>query len=203
MTGESVIATMPDKTTATANVLANSRNNDPVRPPWNPMGAYTVASVMVIAMIGPSGSRAAIWAASMRDCPSRTCRSTFSTTTMASSTTSPTDNTMARSVRRLRLKPNTAMNNAAPINDTGIATSGTRAVRTDPMNRKTTTATIRIVSDHVLVISVSAFRMNIVLSQTSFMSISFGRVGRIRSISSRSRRPTSISFTPGTAQMPR
>jgi len=40
MTGESVIATMPDKTTATANVLANSRNNDPVRPPWNPMGAY-------------------------------------------------------------------------------------------------------------------------------------------------------------------
>ena len=38
MTGESVIATMPDKTTATANVMANSRNNDPVSPPWNPMG---------------------------------------------------------------------------------------------------------------------------------------------------------------------
>ncbi len=48
---------------------------------------------------------------------------------------------------RFRLKPNANMKMAAPISDTGIATSGTSAVRTEPMKRKTTSATIRIVSD--------------------------------------------------------
>ncbi len=33
------------------------------QPPWIPMGAYTAASVMVIAMIGPTSSRAASMAA--------------------------------------------------------------------------------------------------------------------------------------------
>ncbi len=39
MTGESVTATMPDTTTAAARVMANSRNSEPVKPPWKPMGA--------------------------------------------------------------------------------------------------------------------------------------------------------------------
>ncbi len=51
---------------------------------------------------------------------------------------------------------------AAPISDTGMATSGTSAVRSEPMKRKTTKATIRIVSPSVLVISVSASSMNTV-----------------------------------------
>lgn len=33
ITGESVIATTPDRTTAAASVIANSKNNDPVNPP--------------------------------------------------------------------------------------------------------------------------------------------------------------------------
>src|SRR6185436_20079798 len=126
-------------------------------------------------MIGPISSRAPASAASIRDLPMRTCRSTFSTTTIASSTTSPTDNTIASGVKRLRLKPNANMNVAAPTSETGIATSGTSAVRTEPMKRNTTNATIRIVSDNVLLISVSAFRMNIVPSQTSYVDVFWQR----------------------------
>ena len=162
ITGERVTATTPESTTAVARVMANSRKSEPVRPPWKAIGVYTVARVMVIAMIGPTSSRAPSSAASTRDRPSRTWRSTFSTTTMASSTTRPTESTIARMVSRLRLKPKAYMKIAAPIRETGIATSGTSAVRTEPMKRKTTKPTIRMVSPRVLVISVSASSMNTV-----------------------------------------
>jgi hypothetical protein len=117
-----------------------------------------------MARIGPTSSRAPTIAASMRVRPSRTWRSTFSTTTIASSTTSPTDSTTARIVSRFRLKPKASITIAAPISETGMATSGTSAVRTEPMNRKTTKATMRIVSMSVWLISVSAFSMNTVAS---------------------------------------
>jgi hypothetical protein len=203
MTGESVSATKPETTTAAASVIANSRNNEPVRPPWNAMGAYTVASVIVIAMMGPRSSRAPSNAASMRFLPSRTWRSMFSTTTIASSTTSPTESTIARIVSRLRLKPNASITIAAPTRDTGIATSGTSAVRIDPRNRNTTTATMSTVSASVFEISLSASRMNIVPSHTRRISTSLGSVGRMRSISARSALATSISFEPGSGQTPR
>ena len=138
-------------------------------------------------MIGPTSSRAPTSAASMRDLPRRTWRSTFSTTTIASSTTRPTDSTMARIVSRFRLKPKASITIAAPTSETGIATSGTSAVRIEPMNRNTTRPTIRIVSTSVLVISFSASRMNTVPSHTRRISMSSGSVGRMRSISSRRR----------------
>ena len=62
--GDSVRATTPETITAPERVKANSRKRAPVRPPWIPIGAYTVASVIVIAMIGPTSSRAASVAAS-------------------------------------------------------------------------------------------------------------------------------------------
>ncbi len=156
-----------------------------------------------MAMIGPISSRAPATAASMRDFPWRTWRSTFSTTTMASSTTRPTDRTMARMVRRFRLKPKASITRAAPISETGMARRGTSAVRTEPMKRNTARPTIMMVSPRVLVISARASRMNIVPSHTRRMSMSLGRVGRMRSISSRSRRATSISLEPTSGQMPR
>ena len=33
----------PDTTTAAASVIANSRNSEPVSPPWKPIGVYTAA----------------------------------------------------------------------------------------------------------------------------------------------------------------
>src|SRR6266436_5915902 len=79
-------------------------------------------------MIGPINSRAPTSAAFMRDIPSRKCRSTFSTTTMASSTTNPTESTIASSVSKFSEKPNTCMRNNAPISEIGIATTGTTTV---------------------------------------------------------------------------
>ena len=110
---------------------------------------------------------------------------------------------MARMVSRLRLKPKANITIPAPISDTGIATSGTSAVRTEPMNRKTAKATISIVSIRVFEISESASRMNTVPSQTRRISRSAGSVGRIRSISAVSRFATSISLAPTSGQTPR
>ena len=61
--GDSVNAITPEMTTAPASVKANSLNRAPVRPPRKPIGAYTAASVMVMAMTGPTISRAPVMAA--------------------------------------------------------------------------------------------------------------------------------------------
>lgn len=70
--------------------------------------------------------------------------------TIASSTTRPTDNTTASSVRRLIVNPNAAMSATAPISEIGIATTGMIRPRTDPRKRKITRMTISSVSVSVL-----------------------------------------------------
>ncbi len=99
--GDNVNATMPDTVTAPARVNANSVNKAPVKPPWNPIGTYTATNTMVIARIGPPSSRAAMNDACIGDLPSFMCRSTFSTTMMASSTTRPMASTSASNVSKL------------------------------------------------------------------------------------------------------
>ena len=147
--GESVSATTPDTITAPASVKANSRNSAPVKPPWMPTGVYTAASVIVMATIGPTSSRAASMAARIGDFPPCRCRSTFSTTTIASSTTRPTDKTIASSVSRLMVKPANDIRNTAPTREIGMATTGMITERNDPRNRKITTMTISSVSTSV------------------------------------------------------
>ena len=68
--GESVSATTAETVTAPAKVKANSRKSAPVSPPWMPMGTYTAISVIVMAMIGPTSSRAAWMAAGNGASPS-------------------------------------------------------------------------------------------------------------------------------------
>jgi len=157
--GDRVRATNPEMATAPARVKANSRNSEPVRPPCRPMGAYTAARVTVMAMIGATSSRAPYKAASKGDCPSLRCRCTFSTTTMASSTTRPTDRTMASRVSRLRVNPNTCIKNTAPISDSGMATTGMKAERSEPRNKKMTSTTISRVSARVFTTSRMALVM--------------------------------------------
>ena len=72
---------------------------------------------------------------------------------MASSTTSPTDSTIASSVSRLMVKPNTCIRNTAPISDRGIATTGMSTDRNEPRKRKMTTTTMSRVSISVLTTS--------------------------------------------------
>ena len=100
--GDRVSAITAETVMAAASVKANSVNSAPVSPPWKPIGTYTATSTTVIARIGPPSSRAASSAACSGVLPSSfMCRSTFSTTMMASSTTSPMASTSASRVSRL------------------------------------------------------------------------------------------------------
>ena len=56
-------------------------------------------------------------------------RSTFSTTTMASSTTMPMASTIPNNVSVFSEKPSAAMTAQVPTSDTGMATMGMTAVR--------------------------------------------------------------------------
>ncbi len=135
ITGDRVSATTPDTITAPARVRANSRNSAPVRPPIRPMGVYTAARVMVMAITGPATSRAPISAAATGDLPSSMWRWTFSTTTMASSTTSPMASTIASRVSRLTLKPKASISAAAPSIDRGMVATGISTLRSEPRQR--------------------------------------------------------------------
>ena len=65
-------------------------------------------------------------------------RSTFSTTTMASSTTMPMASTRPNSVSVLIEKPSTGITAKVPISDTGTASSGMIVARQVCRNRNTT-----------------------------------------------------------------
>ena len=95
--GERVSALMAEITMATLMVTANWRNNWPETPGMKAMGTKTESSTRVMAMIGPVIWLIAFLVASfgVRWGSSSITRSTFSTTTMASSTTMPTARTRA------------------------------------------------------------------------------------------------------------
>ena len=78
---------------------------------------------------------------------------------MASSTTSPTDNTMAKTVNKLSVNPIRVMAAMAPKMEIGIVIRGTRAVRKEPIIITTTIPTKIMVSASVIKISCSALRM--------------------------------------------
>lgn len=82
------------------------------------------------------------------------CRSTASTTMMASSTTKPIANTNPNRVRRLMLKPSIAKTPTLPINDTGTAAIGMIVARNVPRNRYTMTSTSTSAMKNVFITSV-------------------------------------------------
>ena len=89
-------------------------------------------------------------------------RSTFSTTTMASSTTMPMARTSPNSDRLLSVKPNAAMNRNVPISETGMATSGMIAARQVCRNTITTSTTSTMASAIVSITASTDWRMNCV-----------------------------------------
>ena len=105
-------------------------------------------------MIGPVTSCMAWIAAARGDLPwVDMMRSTFSSTTMASSTTMPMASTSPNSVRRLIEKPSTNMPAKVPMIDTGMAMTGMIIARTLCRNRKTTSTTSVIASTKVMATS--------------------------------------------------
>ena len=115
----------------------------------NAVGMNTADSTRAMATTGPLTSFIALRVASRGDSPSSRCRSTFSTTTIASSTTMPIASTRPNSERLLSEKPSAASTANVPISDTGIAASGMIAERQFWRNTITTSTTSSTASNTV------------------------------------------------------
>ena len=110
----------------------------------------TAHSTSAIAISAPPTSSIDLIAASRGDSPCSILRSTFSTTTMASSTTMPIASTSPNSDRLLSENPNTLIMKKVPTSEIGIATIGMTAARqvcrNSTMTRTTRTTASKIVS---------------------------------------------------------
>ena len=148
----------------TAIVKANCRKKSPVTPPMNPQGTNTAESTAATPITGPVTSSIAFPAASRGESPSAIHRSTFSTTTIASSTTIPIASTSPKSESVLRLKPMAAMAAKVPTIATGTAMSGMSVARQFCRKSSTTRATSRIASRSVFTTSKIDSVMNGVVS---------------------------------------
>ena len=95
----SVSDTKPDTRIATAIVTANSRNSRPMIPPMKSSGMKTAARDNVMETIVNPISFVPFRAASKTFSPISMCRTMFSRTTIASSTTNPTESVSAMSDR--------------------------------------------------------------------------------------------------------
>ncbi len=113
-------------------------------------------------MIGPLTSRIALWAAASGLSPLAMLRSTFSTTTIASSTTMPTASTRPNNVSVLIEKPSRCSTAKAPMIDTGTASSGMIDARQVCRNRITTSTTSSTASSRVAITAVIESRTNTV-----------------------------------------
>src|SRR5204863_1198830 len=119
--GDRVNALIADSNIETATVTANCRNSSPEIPGMNATGTNTDNSTSVIAMIGAVISAMARLTASPGDSSgcSSMIRSTFSTTTIASSTTMPIASTTASSDTVLAEYPIAFKTMNVPIRLTG------------------------------------------------------------------------------------
>ncbi len=126
----------------------------------NAVGTNTATSTSAMPISAPPTSSMVLCAASTGFMPARRCRSAFSTTTIASSTTMPIDSTSANIDRLFSEKPNAAITASVPMSETGIASSGISAVRQRCRN-STTTMTARIIaSSSVCCTAFTASRVN-------------------------------------------
>ena len=101
--GVSVTEMTPEITIAITMVTANSCSSRPTMPPMKTMGMNTAASETVIDKMVKAISLEPVSAASLGFSPSSMWRTMFSSITMASSTTNPTDSVNAISDRLSRL----------------------------------------------------------------------------------------------------
>ena len=102
-----------------------------------------------MAMMGPETSCIAFTVAACGLRPPSMLRSTFSTTTMASSTTMPMASTRPNSVSVLMEYPSSNRNAKVPTMDTGTASSGMMDARQVCRNTITTSTTSAMASSSV------------------------------------------------------
>ena len=137
----------------------------PVEPPKKAMGTNTAASTRATPTSAPVIWPMDLRVASRGDKPSSLItRSTFSTTTMASSTSRPMASTMASMVSVLSEYPNAASTPKVPSSTTGTAMVGMSVARKFCKNRYITTNTSTTASTRVLTTSWMEMRTNGVVS---------------------------------------
>ena len=128
----------------------------------NAVGTNTAISTRDVAMIGPVTSRMACLVAATGLRPSRMLRSTFSTTTIASSTTMPIARTRPNSESAFSEKPKACITASVPTSDTGTAASGIIDARQVCRNRTTTRTTSSSASASVLTTALIDARTKVV-----------------------------------------
>src|SRR5712664_4757632 len=134
--GVSVKALKAEMETEKAMVSANCRNKMPVVPGNRATGTNTDTNTKDVATTAPATSFMATLAALCgSEMPSIMCRSTFSITTMASSTTRPVASVMPNSVSVLMEKPSNFTKMNVPINDTGMVIAGMNVLRQSCKNK--------------------------------------------------------------------
>ncbi len=102
----------------------------PVEPPKNAIGMNTAASTSAMPTSAPVICPIDLRVASFGERPSSLIsRSTFSTTTIASSTSSPMASTTPNSVSTLMENPNASITAKVPSNTTGTAIAGINVAR--------------------------------------------------------------------------
>src|SRR5262249_1336227 len=149
--GANVSALKAEIAIENAIVSANCRNKMPVVPGKNATGTNTATSTSEVAMTAPATSCIASEEALCGSCsPSWMCRSMFSMTTMASSTTSPVASVIPNSVNVLIENPSSFTNANVPISETGIVTEGMIVLRQSSRKTKITSTTRMIASTSVL-----------------------------------------------------
>src|SRR6266540_7150991 len=142
--GVRVSETNPETMIATDTVTANSRNTRPTTPPISSTGMNTAISEQVIEMMVKPISRAPLSAASNGRMPPSMWRMMFSSMTMASSTTKPTDSVNASNVMLLMENPNAYIAAQVPTRDIGTASAGMMVAEAERRNRKMTRMTSEI-----------------------------------------------------------
>ncbi len=126
----------------------------PTDPPKKAMGTKTAESTMAMPTSAPVIWPIDLRVASRGESPSSLItRSTFSTTTMASSTSRPMASTMPNMVSVLMPKPNTASTAKVPSSTTGTAMVGMSVARKFCRKRNITRNTRTIASSSVFTTS--------------------------------------------------
>ena len=138
-----------------------------------------------MAIIGPVTSLIATRVASSGDKPFSILRSTFSTTTIASSTTIPMANTKPNNDKVLIETPNHCITANVPMSEIGTAISGIIDARHVCKNTITTITTSTIASSNVAITASIEPRTNTVGSYTMSYSTPVGKSLDKRAIVSR------------------
>ena len=142
-------------------VTANSRNTRPTMPPIISTGMKTAIRAKVIEMMVKPISADPLSAASNGRIPPSMWRTMFSSMTIASSTTKPTDSVNASKVMLLMENPNPYITAQVAMSEIGTASAGMMVATAERRNRKITITTSKMAITSVTCTSSTASRIDI------------------------------------------